>query len=235
VKVLFLADVPSVGFAAFDVRPATAPYPKPSALKVARGSLENARYKVTLDANGDVAQVFDKAAKRNLLSAPHRLAFLHENPREWPAWNMDWTDRQNPPTAYVSGPATVKVVENGPVRVAIEVSRQSEGSEFVQVVRLNAGAAGNRVEFANKVRWHSKESSLKASFPLSVSNPEATYNLDENGTTTSLVLKRADAFLPEPVVKSTGAGGRWKAILGDAAPNQSSPDDQMSAWDGGVR
>lgn len=91
---------------------------------------------------------------------------------------MDWTDQQKPPRSYVAGPAQVRVVENGPVRVALEITREAEDSKFVQTIRLSAGDAGNRIEFANAIDWKSKEAALKATFPLSASNPEATYNWD---------------------------------------------------------
>ena len=54
--------------------------------------------------------------------------------------------------------------------------REARGSRFVQIIRLAGGEAGNRVEFADTVDWQSSECSLKAVFPLTASNPEATYN-----------------------------------------------------------
>jgi alpha-mannosidase len=176
-KVVFLAKVPSVGFAVYDVQPATAA-PTASPLKVTESSLENSRYLVKVDANGDVSSIYDKSINHELLSAPARLAFKTDKPQEWPAWNMDWTDQQKPPRAFVSGPAKIKILENGPARIAIEVSRETEGSKFVQAIRLSAGDAGNRVEFGNVVDWKTSESNLKAVFPLTASNPQATYNWD---------------------------------------------------------
>ncbi len=176
-KVLFLAKVPSVGYAVYDVRPGTANAAS-SALKVSESSLENARYKLTLNQNGDVSSIFDKSLNKELLSAPSQLALQTEKPHDWPAWNMDWDDQKKPPRAYVQGPAKVRVVENGPVRVAVQVERQTENSRFVQTIRLAAGDAGNRVEFANAIDWKTKEAALKAVFPLTAGNPEATYNWD---------------------------------------------------------
>jgi alpha-mannosidase len=175
-RVLFLARVPSVGFAAFDLRGATAP-DAANGLRVTKSTLENSRYTVRLNDNGDVAQVYDKVAKRNLLSAPARLAFKFDQPSQWPAWNMDWDQQSAPPTGYVTGPAKVRVVESGPVRVALEVTRESEGSKFVQTIRLSAGSAGDRVEFDNAIDWNTRQHNLKAVFPLAVSNKNATYNL----------------------------------------------------------
>jgi len=174
-KVLFLAKAPSVGYVVYDVQPAASPAPA-SALKVTESSLENARYRLRVDQNGDVASIFDKKLNKELLSAPARLAFQHEKPEQWPAWNMDWADQRKPPRGYVQGPAKVRIVENGPVRVALEVARQAEGAKFVQTISLSAGDAGNRLEFGNVIDWRIKETALKATFPLAASNPEATYN-----------------------------------------------------------
>ena len=175
-QILFLASAPSIGFAAYDVRPAARPSNAPSPLRVTRRSLENEFYKVQLNPAGDVASIYDKRAKREMLSAPARLAFQHENPSRYPAWNMDWDDQKKPPRAYVDGPATVRIVENGPARVSLQVERRAQGSRFVQTIRLAAGDAGDRVEFANLIDWKTPASALKAAFPLTVSNPDATYN-----------------------------------------------------------
>jgi len=177
-KVLFLAKTPSVGYSVYDVQPADSAPPADSPLKVSESSLENARYRVKLDDNGDVASIFDKSINKELLSAPARLALQAEHPHDWPAWNMDWADQQKPPRAYVSGPPKVRIVENGPARVSVEVSRQAEDSNFVQSIRLAAGDAGNRVEFGNVIDWKAKAAALKATFPLTASNPQATYNWD---------------------------------------------------------
>jgi alpha-mannosidase len=175
-KVLFLARVPSVGYAVYDVQPGAEA--APSSLKVSKDSLENQHYRVKLDANGDVTSIFDKALKKELLAGPARLAISYDNPRQWPAWNMDWDQEQAAPKAYVSGPAKIRVVEDGPVRVAVEVSRETAGSWFVQTIRLSAGDAGKRIEFGNVIDWNTKESNLKATFPLTASNRMATYNWD---------------------------------------------------------
>jgi alpha-mannosidase len=79
------------------------------------------------------------------------LAISYDNPKQWPAWNMDWDQEQAAPREYVGGPAKIRVVENGPVRVAVEVTRETAGSRFVQTIRLAAGDAGKRVEFSNAI------------------------------------------------------------------------------------
>lgn len=176
-KLLFLARVGPVGYAVYDVDQGSRRDAfLTTNLKVKDLSLENDRYRVELNRDGDVASIFDKKLNRELLDAPLRLAIKHDTPAQWPAWNMDWTDQQKAPRAYPRGPARIRVVENGPVRVAIEVVRETEGSKFQQTVRLSAGDAGNRVEFSNVIEWKTSNANLKATFPLTASNPKATYN-----------------------------------------------------------
>ncbi|HZQ44608.1 MAG TPA: glycoside hydrolase family 38 C-terminal domain-containing protein [Acidobacteriaceae bacterium] len=174
-RLLFLARVPSVGFAVYSARNVAAPKPT-SDLKVSKIGLENARYRVRLNDAGDITSVFDKSLHRELLSAPICLAISNDAPKQYPAWNMDFDQEQAPPRAYVSGPATIRVVEDGPVRVAVQVTRDTDGSHFVQTVSLSAGSAGNRVEFHDSVDWHTSSANLKAVFPLAAQNRMATYN-----------------------------------------------------------
>ena len=174
-KVLLVAKVPSVGYAVYDVRPTASAAPQ-SPLKVTESSLENNRYRIHLDQHGDVATIYDKSLGKELLSGPIRLAITTDRPAQWPAWNMDFDQVEAPPRAFVSGPAKIRIAENGPVRVSLEVTRETEGSRFTQTISLSAGDAGNRVEFGNAIDWRGLASNLKASFPLAASNPNATYN-----------------------------------------------------------
>ncbi|ABF42123.1 glycosyl hydrolases 38-like protein [Candidatus Koribacter versatilis Ellin345] len=222
-KVVFAAKVPSVGFAVYHVQSGGNSL---SELKVTESSLENARYRVQIDANGDVSSIFDKKLNRELLSAPARLAFLTENPAQWPAWNMDYEDQMRPPRAYVSGPAKVRIAERGPARVALEIEREAEGSKFVQTIRLSAGDAGNRVEFTNEIDWQTKESALKAVFPLAFSNENATYNWDvgtiERPTNTP---KKFEVPSHQWFDLTDRSGNGGVTILSDCKYGSDKPDD----------
>ena len=176
IKILFIAKVPSVGFAVYDVQPASDACTMATGLSVNGRTLENDYYKVVINKYGDIESIFDKKAVRELLAGAAQLEFLSESPRNYPAWNMEWKDRQNPPIGYVDGRATIKIVENGPVRVALEVVRKCRGSVFEQKICLSGGNAGRRVEVKNHIDWQTTGVSLKAAFPLTVSNANATYN-----------------------------------------------------------
>ncbi len=175
-KVIFLAKAPSVGYAVYSVRPANHEAEN-SSLHVSQNSLENQYYRVTLDKNGDIASIFDKQIHKELLAGPMRLAISYDNPEQWPAWNMDWDQEQAAPREYVSGPATIRIVEKGPRARGHEVSRTTAGSKFVQTIMLATGEAGKRVIVKNAIDWNTRESNLKAVFPLAAHNQFATYNL----------------------------------------------------------
>ncbi|RPJ84628.1 MAG: alpha-mannosidase, partial [Acidobacteria bacterium] len=175
VKVLFLATVPAVGFKVFDAQPSAATPARGAGLSVTAASLSNERYTVKLDAAGDIASVFDKQLRLELLKGPARLLMFDNYSPSWPAWEILWNSVSGAPRARARGPAKVTILERGPVRVALRVARTAGGSTFVQTIRLSRG--GDRVDVETDVDWRTPGTLLKASFPLTASNRKATYDL----------------------------------------------------------
>jgi len=176
-RILFLADLPPVGAAVYSIRQEKTQI-KNSELVVHKDFLENSNFKVTIDANGDVASIFDKRINKELLEKPIQLEFGEDFPDTKPAWRIYWKDIKQPARSVASNSISVKVIEEGPVRVAVEVIRENEGSKITQRIRLSAGADGSRVETANLIDWKSRGTLLKAAFHFTAGAPEATYNLD---------------------------------------------------------
>src|SRR5437868_539229 len=224
-RILFITDMPSVGFKVFEVLPGATRQTAPSPLSVTADSLENARYQVKIDSNGDLASIFDKETGHELLKAPARLELRDDPSPDKPAWRILWDTVNSPPREFVNAP-TIRVVERGPVRVAIEITRAAAGSTFVQHVRLTDG--GDRVEVENLIDWKSPNSLLKASFPFTASNPKATYDLGlgtiQRGNNT------ADHY-EVPAQKwadVTDAGGEFgAAILNDSKYGWDKPADNV--------
>ncbi|MCD6288190.1 MAG: alpha-mannosidase [Candidatus Hydrogenedentes bacterium] len=176
--VLFYAKLPPVGAAVYALREGKPPKGNGGDLKVSNRLLENADYTVRIDKNGDIASIFDKRVGKELLEKPAQLEFLEDFPKSKPAWHIDWKDIKEPPRSVAANPVSVRVIEKGPLRVAVEVVRENDGSKIAQRIRLSAGADGSRVEVANQIDWKSRGTLLKAAFHLTASNPKATYNLD---------------------------------------------------------
>ncbi len=190
-RLVFLARVPAVGFAVYRVLAADEQasdgtgaiargrtgHRADAGLRVDAAGLENHRYRVTLDAGGDVVSIHDKRLDRELLAAPVRLQLLADRSTRWPAWEVQYRTVAAPAREFVGGPAEVRVAERGPARVALEVRRRARGSRFVQRVRLAAGGAGERVEWLTEIDWGTRGRLLKAVFPLTARHPEATFDL----------------------------------------------------------
>lgn len=232
-KVIFVAKAPATGYAVYDVQPAESPMRGAFLGMTAQNGLHsissfgNARYRVAVDENGDILSIFDNALKKELLSAPIRLAFQYEKPVQYPAWNMDWDDQKKPPRGYVTGPAKIRVVEDGAARMAIEISRETEGSKFVETIRLSAGDAGNRVEILNSIDWKIGETALKATFPLAASNPEATYNWDIGTIKRGNNDERKYEVASHQWIDLTDKSGQFgTTILTDCKNGSDKPDDR---------
>ena len=175
--VLFLASVPANGFEVYNVKASNEPCKLKTKLKITEGNLENEKYKVSVDANGDIASVYDKSAKKELFTSPARLEMLNDETPNKPAWRIYYNVVSAEPRNYVGNVKSVEIAEEGPVRVSLKVMRETEGSTFVQYIQLSAGDAAERVDVVNDIDWNSRNTLLKAAFPFTVSNEQATYDL----------------------------------------------------------
>lgn len=174
-KILFSATVPANGIAVFCITKSDSPYAGEGALCVTERTLENEKYKVTLDDNGDIASVFDKTLEKELLASPVRMALHKYNgSHPWPAWELDYPEVMAEPAAYAAAPQ-FRILENGSARVCIETRRTAGESVFVQRISLGAGETAVRVE--NEIEWYSPRTLLKTPFSFTVEEADAAYDL----------------------------------------------------------
>jgi alpha-mannosidase len=112
------------------------------------------------------------------------------------------------------------------VRVSIEVTRETEGSKFVQTISLAEGDAGNRVEFANAIDWKTLSANLEVTIPLSASNTEATYNWDIGTTMRPNANERQFEVGSHRWIDLTDKSGSFGTmILTDCTNASDKPDD----------
>jgi len=224
--VVFVANAPSMGYAVYSVQAAPQTTWAQNELHVSGHQLENNRYIVKIDANGDISSIYDKQAKRELLAAPARLAIKDDTPQQWPAWNMDWSNEVRPPRAYVGGTPKIEVTENGPARIAVTITRQLDSSAFVQTVRLAAQGARDRVEIASAIDWHEPNATLKAVFPLNVHNDSATYNWDVGTIRRGTAYDRKFEVPSHQFIDLTDTSGAYGVtILTEKKNGSDKPDD----------
>lgn len=174
VNLSFTAELPALGICAFDVRPLEAPT-QSGHLKITQQSLENQRYKVTLNDNGDVAGIFDKDLGRELLSAPVTYdLFDYKGSKDWPAWELNFNEL-NRESSIHPVKKSVRILERGNARVALQVVQEARGSVFTTIISLSDG--GQSVQFDTEIMWHSLQTAVKNRFSFTASNPEAAFDL----------------------------------------------------------
>lgn len=173
--IVFIADVNAMGYAAYDVVPANKACEIKTDLAVSLHTLENEKYRVIFNKNGDIATVIDKKNNINVLDAPIKMAGLTDiGDLPYPAWEMRKKDIDREPEFFANSPE-FEIIEAGPARIAIKVSRELDHSFIDQIIYLESGGEFIRVE--NTVDWRNRRTMLKAVFPFSCYNKTASYDL----------------------------------------------------------
>ncbi len=168
-------DVPSLGYQMLHVVPGTRAFA--SDLKVGGMTLENATLKVVVDAHtGCITSLYNKRDHFETLApgaCGNQLEVFKDTPQADDAWNIDpgTLDHFTPLTQADS----VELIEKGPLRGAIRVSRTWHNSKFVQDIELYAGS--DQVNVVNDIDWHETHVLLKVAFPLAASSNMATYEI----------------------------------------------------------
>ena len=174
--VIFLAKMSYSGVEVFNIIPSLDSSRMPMRLKVTPLSLENYKYRIELNKNGDISRIYDKAAKQEMLSKPIQLELYNDKPGTFMAPGNPFTGGKSTPRNIVKVKPEIKVIEQGPVRGTIQVRRVYAGSEYIQKIQLSAGGAGDHLVIDQQINWKTKGSVLKTVFPLTVSNTTAVYD-----------------------------------------------------------
>lgn len=175
-KLLFVAEAPPHGYAVYDLSdeaPGEAPLTQVS---VGDRHLENGLIRVALDDNGLLTSVYDKQRGREVLVPGQKanvLQLFDDHPISSDAWDVDLFYAEAGRDLVEA--ESIRVVESGPVRGAIEVVRRFGQSTVRQQIRLVAHSA--RVDFVTEVDWHESHKLLKASFPVNIHAQRATFEI----------------------------------------------------------
>ena len=169
-------NVPSMGYEVLHVVPGVKPFA--SDLKVNGLTLENANVRVTVDkTTGCITSLFDKKANFETLASGacgNELQAFKDTPKDYDAWNIDPGTLDVPPTK-LNEADSVELVEKGPARASIKITRHWSKSKFVQEIQLAANS--DVVNVVNDFDWHEDHILLKAAFPLAVTSDKATYEI----------------------------------------------------------
>lgn len=174
--IAFAVNVQPCSLEVFDVTESNEPCKVETSLRVTEKSLENERFIVTLNSNGDIASVYDKEIFKELLSAPVTLGIFdkYKGGLQYPAWEITSKDTMRKPDRIAEF-VSAKVIEHGPARCTVQVVQKSDDSVFTNNISLSAGS--DMVEVQCEFYWNSQRTLCKNLFSFSCTNKEATFDL----------------------------------------------------------
>lgn len=140
-------------------------------VKVGDKFIENDVVKVTFDDKYQIISVYDKALKREVISAgdvANRLEVYEDYPREYDAWEI--TNYYKQKMWICDDVSGVEALSNG-----FRITRKYGKSTIKQDIVLRGGS--KRVDFVTEIDWHEDHVLLKAAFPLDIRTTYATYDV----------------------------------------------------------
>lgn len=176
-SILFIADVSSMGFRVYDVRPSTEPCRIKPEISVSDNRIENQKYIVTINKQGNISSIIDKTMNDNeLLKEPVSLGlYNYTGSKDWPAWEMNF-EEANKEADRIPQLVSVSIEENGPARVALKVVQKDKNrSRFTNIIALADG--GETVEVYSEIEWQNLCTLAKNKFAFTCSNDKATFDL----------------------------------------------------------
>lgn len=171
--VLVYVTVAPMGYKLLDIQSKRARISTP--LKASIHGLENEKYKVTFNSNGDIRSIFDKELKKEILKKPIVTGiFDYNGSKDWPAWELNYEELNREPQ-HSPHVKSIEVIEEGVCRVAMKIVKVYKDSTFTSIVALSCG--GKTVEVYDETEWRSTCSAAKEVFSFTAESPVATYDL----------------------------------------------------------
>lgn len=142
-------------------------------LQVTTSSLINEHLRITIGTDGTITSMVHKASGREVLAGRGNQLWVYpvDKPRNWDAWDLeDDYAQKGIELTQVSG---VQVVDQGPHRAAVRVTRRFRNSTVSQTYALEAN--GTRLDIETEIDWHDRHCLLRTLTPVDVHATHATF------------------------------------------------------------
>ncbi|MBY6163670.1 hypothetical protein KUV73_22510 [Mameliella alba] len=180
--------------------------------------MENALVRLELDGDGTVLGLRHLPSGRETLApgqTGNQLWAFEDRPISWDAWDIDVFHEDR--SERIDGAPRVEVLETGPLRAALRVTRTYRNSHITQVIRLEA--ASPRVDFVTDIDWAEQHTLLKVAFPVDIHNSRARYEIQwgeiERPTHRNTTWDYARFEVPAQRWADLSEGGFGVAVLND--------------------
>ncbi len=146
-----------------------------SRLKASNRKIENGEVVIRFDANGNITSI-ESLEDGDEFVEPGKLAnmfqILDDWPLAWEAWDVDAYALETARDLVKS--ESFEIIERGPVRVAAKIVKKFGKSTITQTISLGPTPG---IRFDTEVDWHEESKFLKVAFPVNISSPRATYEI----------------------------------------------------------
>jgi alpha-mannosidase len=140
-----------------------------SPVRINREEIENENLRIRVQADGTLASIQDKICRREILAdRANQLWLFTDIPRQFDAWDIDISYAEE--GVELVAEDEPEIIEHGPLRAALRVTRRHDHVEIIQDYRL---ALRSRVlEIQTKIRWRGRRRFLRALFPFEIRTHE---------------------------------------------------------------
>lgn len=137
--------------------------------------IENDTWSVRFDSNANITSIVSLEDRTEFIEKgklANLFQIFEDKPLFWSAWDIDAFALETAKDLIRS--ERFEIVEDGPVRVAMEVEKRFGDSTIKQ--RISLGPTPG-IRFDTQVDWHENEKLLKVAFPVAVNSPRATFEI----------------------------------------------------------
>lgn len=174
-KIIFFAkNIPSKGYKSYEIIEEVSS--KEEDKTILNNSFNNKYYKVCFDENYNITSLFDKVNNWEVFKNNERgnvIQAFEDRPMQYENWDIDIYYAQK--MWEVNNVKEAILIENGPIRYCIKITREFLDSTIVQYMYFYNDIP--RIDFKTCIDWKEQNILLKVAFPTNVNATKATYEI----------------------------------------------------------
>lgn len=167
--------IPVKGYCTMEIRPSashTADEPMIQSVNL----VETPFFRIVLNEKGHFTSIYDKVAKREIIQegqCANVIMTYEDKPHNFDAWDINhYYLEKSWPLDQVE---EISIVENGPVRGCIRITRNYLDSQVVQYLYFYKELY--RIDIQNEIDWREEQILVRNYYPVDIHTSEATYEI----------------------------------------------------------
>jgi len=197
-RIVFIADLPALGYRVYYNVDSKQKCEPPRELKASVNGIENEWLRLEIDpSTGYFSRLYDKKNGVDVFKGDACVPIVLEDFSD--TWSHGVTEFRDEIGAFSD--AKISVIENGPVRAVVRIESRYKNSLIRLFVSLYRDMP--YLECRASVNWQEKNKMLKLSFPVNIEQPVATYSIPYG-------------YIARPCDGEEEPGQQWVDVAGQA-------------------